>query len=69
MPNITGPKSATSAAKPIWREYRDKTGKILGPELFDGDWLFVANPDMCGHEKLTKRIEQLADKARAKKSK
>jgi hypothetical protein len=69
MPYIIGPKSATSAAKSIWREYRDKTGKILGPELFDGDWLFVANPELRGHEKLTERIKQLADKARAKKSK
>ena len=46
MRRITGPKSAPSAGKPVWRTYKDKTGRILGPELFDGDWQFVANPDM-----------------------
>lgn len=69
MPEITGPKRASSARKPVWHTYRDKTGRILGPEEFDGDWPFVANPDMRGHEKLTALIKMRAARARAEKRK
>jgi hypothetical protein len=69
MSDITGPKSASSARKTVWRPYRDKHGHILWPELFDGDWPFVDKPDMRGHEKLTALIKMRAARARAEKRK
>jgi len=48
--------------------YFDRLERVLPPELFDGDWPFVAKPDMRGHEKLGARIKRDATAARANKS-
>ena len=68
MPDSDDMKSATSAHKPIWHTYRDKTGKVLSAEQFDGDWQFKAMPEMSGHAKLTAHLNTLKAK-RTKKSK
>ena len=68
MPDITGPNSALSAGRPVWGTYRDKTGKLLTAEQFDGDWPFVASPDMRGHEKLCALIRMQVAAIRGEKN-
>lgn len=63
MPDITKPKSALSAGHAVWGYY-DKNGTELTADKFDGDWPFVANPDMRGHEKLTALIRMRVAMAR-----
>ena len=52
---------------PLPPPYRDKTGKILGPELFNDDWEFVANPPGM-NPKLAAEITKRAEAGRKKKS-